>query len=384
MKLLYASQIGTAPPTFAIVSNRPLDVPESYQRYLANGFREVWPFTGSPLRLKFTSRGSQAVSSTAALWLLASYLVGAIPTSYLAGRLFRGIDLREHGSKNLGATNVYRTLGWRYAIPVGLFDIAKGAVPVLLFAPAGVGLPALRAGLRNRGDSWATCSRCSCAFAAGRASRPRPASCWASRRSPSASPRWPGWLVLAAERVRLAGEHRGGRRSSRWRCIFLERPDRPEILWLDALVAAAIIWLHRANIRRLLNGTESRFGRRAAPPGAPVTRIAVLGAGSWGTTLANLLACKGDEVRLWAYEPEVVEAVNRDRENPLFLPGVPLSGRIRAVGDAREAVAGAEVIVSAPPSHAVRARDPRPGRCGRRPERWWSAPPRGSRPTPWR
>jgi GTPase len=59
VKLLYASQIGTAPPTFAIVSNRPLDVPESYQRYLANGFRESWPFTGSPLRLKFTSRGSK-------------------------------------------------------------------------------------------------------------------------------------------------------------------------------------------------------------------------------------------------------------------------------------------------------------------------------------
>jgi GTP-binding protein len=59
VKLLYASQIGTAPPTFAIVSNRPSDVPESYQRYLANGFREVWPFAGSPLRLKFTSRGAR-------------------------------------------------------------------------------------------------------------------------------------------------------------------------------------------------------------------------------------------------------------------------------------------------------------------------------------
>jgi acyl phosphate:glycerol-3-phosphate acyltransferase len=50
---------------------------------------------------------------------------------------------------------------------------------------------------------------------------------------------------------------------------LLERPDRPEVLWLDALVAVAIIWLHRGNIRRLLNGTESRFGRRAAPPAHP-------------------------------------------------------------------------------------------------------------------
>jgi len=59
VKLLYASQIDTAPPTLAIVSNRPDEVPESYQRYLAHGFREAWPFTGSPLRLKFTRRGSR-------------------------------------------------------------------------------------------------------------------------------------------------------------------------------------------------------------------------------------------------------------------------------------------------------------------------------------
>ena len=59
VKLLYASQIGTAPPTLAIVSNRPDEVPESYQRYLAHGFRAVWPFPGSPLRLKFTRRGSR-------------------------------------------------------------------------------------------------------------------------------------------------------------------------------------------------------------------------------------------------------------------------------------------------------------------------------------
>ncbi|HEV7365385.1 MAG TPA: ribosome biogenesis GTPase Der [Gemmatimonadales bacterium] len=59
VKLLYASQIGTAPPTLAIVSNRPDEVPESYQRYLAHGFREAWPFQGSPLRLKFTRKGSR-------------------------------------------------------------------------------------------------------------------------------------------------------------------------------------------------------------------------------------------------------------------------------------------------------------------------------------
>lgn len=59
VKLLYASQIGVAPPIFAVVSNRPDDVPEAYQRYLVHGFRAAWPFAGSPLRLKFTARGSR-------------------------------------------------------------------------------------------------------------------------------------------------------------------------------------------------------------------------------------------------------------------------------------------------------------------------------------
>ena len=63
---------------------------------------------------------------TGALWVLASFLLGAVPASSIAGRL-GGVDLREHGSKNLGATNVYRVLGWAYAIPVVLFDIAKGS-----------------------------------------------------------------------------------------------------------------------------------------------------------------------------------------------------------------------------------------------------------------
>jgi GTP-binding protein len=61
VKLLYASQVGTAPPLFAIVSNRPDDVAESYQRYLINGFREAWGFKGAPVRLKFTARGSRHV-----------------------------------------------------------------------------------------------------------------------------------------------------------------------------------------------------------------------------------------------------------------------------------------------------------------------------------
>jgi glycerol-3-phosphate dehydrogenase (NAD(P)+) len=86
-----------------------------------------------------------------------------------------------------------------------------------------------------------------------------------------------------------------------------------------------------------------------------MTLISVLGAGSWGTTLANLLAAKGETVRIWAYEPEVVQGINLRHENSLFLPGFPLAPGLQAYADAREAIAGAPVIVSAAPSHAVRA-----------------------------
>src|SRR3989442_8914391 len=60
VRLLYASQIGTAPPRFAIVSNRPEAIPESYTRYLLNGFRAAWRFTGSPLSIKIRPKRGQA------------------------------------------------------------------------------------------------------------------------------------------------------------------------------------------------------------------------------------------------------------------------------------------------------------------------------------
>ncbi len=59
IKLLYASQIGVAPPTIAIVANRPDSVPESYQRYLTRGFRDAWGFMGAPLRLVLNRRGGK-------------------------------------------------------------------------------------------------------------------------------------------------------------------------------------------------------------------------------------------------------------------------------------------------------------------------------------
>ena len=85
-----------------------------------------------------------------------------------------------------------------------------------------------------------------------------------------------------------------------------------------------------------------------------MSRIVVVGGGAWGTALADLLARKGDTVTLWAREPEVVEAVNRQHANPVFLPGASLAPALRAEGDLVAAVRGAEVVVSAAPAHAVR------------------------------
>lgn len=66
------------------------------------------------------------------LFFLFSYLLGSIPFAYLAGRVLKGIDIREHGSRNIGATNVSRVLGRIPGIAVFILDFGKGLIPVLL------------------------------------------------------------------------------------------------------------------------------------------------------------------------------------------------------------------------------------------------------------
>jgi glycerol-3-phosphate acyltransferase PlsY len=194
-------------------------------------------------------------------YLAASYLIGAIPTSYLVARWFGGIDLRQQGSNNLGATNLYRVMGWRYAVPVALFDIAKGTIPVVLFGPQGTGLPmfptlcgvmavighvfSIFVGFKG-GKGVAT--------AAGLILGLAPlalltvAAIWALLVWAT------GYVslgsVIAALLFPLAD--------------YLLQPARrtPPTLLIDVAIAAFIVWKHRANIQRLLNGTENRFGRR--------------------------------------------------------------------------------------------------------------------------
>jgi glycerol-3-phosphate dehydrogenase (NAD(P)+) len=83
-------------------------------------------------------------------------------------------------------------------------------------------------------------------------------------------------------------------------------------------------------------------------------RIAVIGGGSWGTVLADLLADKGFSVDLWAFEREVVEQINTRRENRLFLSGIPLSSRLTASGNLAETASGKDLLVVVVPSHVIR------------------------------
>ena len=194
-------------------------------------------------------------------WLLASYLLGAIPTSYLVVRLAKGQDLRRLGSGNLGATNLYRTLGWRYALPVALFDVFKGVAPVVYFAPeAGGGqLTPLLLGMAAmlghvfsvfvgfRGGKGV-------ATGAGIVLGLAP---WAFLAAFGA------WLIV----VITTGYVSLGSMVAAMvlpPAIYLLEPERRSLLWLFALLAVLIVFFHRANLKRLLAGTEHRFGRRAA------------------------------------------------------------------------------------------------------------------------
>jgi len=83
-------------------------------------------------------------------------------------------------------------------------------------------------------------------------------------------------------------------------------------------------------------------------------RTGVIGAGAWGTALANLLARNGRRVRLWAFEPEVAEEINDRRRNSLYLAGIDLHPGLKASSDLDEVIEGAEALVLVTPSHVLR------------------------------
>jgi glycerol-3-phosphate acyltransferase PlsY len=199
---------------------------------------------------------------TTALAIIAAYLLGAMPTSYLAGKLGRGIDLREYGSKNLGATNVYRTLGWKYAIPVALFDMAKGAIPVLLF-PGWLGssepwLPVVLGGAAVLGHMYSPYVTFrggkGVATAAGMFLALAPVAVLIAMGVWALCLWVTGYVslssIIAVGSVPL------------W--VSLLQPTASHVFWSSLVLVALIIFAHRRNIARLLAGTENRFRTKKA------------------------------------------------------------------------------------------------------------------------
>ena len=83
-------------------------------------------------------------------------------------------------------------------------------------------------------------------------------------------------------------------------------------------------------------------------------RLGVVGAGSWGTALANLLAGKGYAPDLWVFEKDVCKQIEKQRENKVFLPGVILSTNLRPTNDLRQAVTDKDLVLVVVPSHVMR------------------------------
>ena len=83
---------------------------------------------------------------TTALFVAAAYLVGSVPFGYWLVRATKHVDIRTVGSGNIGASNVWRAFGWRYGVPVMLFDIAKGLVPALVATQVAGSLAGVLAG----------------------------------------------------------------------------------------------------------------------------------------------------------------------------------------------------------------------------------------------
>jgi len=200
------------------------------------------------------------------LIILFAYLVGSFPTSIVVGRMTRRIDIREHGSKNAGGTNAFRVLGWKAGLFVVVVDILKGVLATLLIAKIRVDpltldyeLVQIIAGtFAVIGHIWTVLAKFKggkgVATGAGLIIALFP---WASLIC---------FIIFAALVLTTRYVSLGSIIATSSLPFVLLTFDRmfgksvsTSLLTFSILISCLIIFTHRSNIRRLLNGTENRF-----------------------------------------------------------------------------------------------------------------------------
>jgi glycerol-3-phosphate acyltransferase PlsY len=201
------------------------------------------------------------LNTTPFLLILAAYVLGATPTSFWVAKLVFGVDLRTQGSGNLGATNTFRVLGWKAALPVALVDVLKGWFPVWLF-------PQL-----DHSEFWEWTLAYAAAAVLGHVF-----SFWVKFRGGKGIATSAGaFLGLAPWNVLLALVAWGivvfttrivslGSLAAAvvlpLSLFFFPHQGGTTLLAFTLGLAVFVFWSHRANIRRLLQGEENRFGSK--------------------------------------------------------------------------------------------------------------------------
>jgi acyl phosphate:glycerol-3-phosphate acyltransferase len=204
------------------------------------------------------------------LVLIVAYLLGSLPTGYWAGFLLKGIDIREHGSKSTGATNVLRTLGKGPAVGVLLIDVLKGmaavafarwlySLPTVIAAtpnltiwlPWIITLAALMAVLGHSRSIWIR-------FTGGKSAATGLGVLLAMSWQVGLGILMVFGLVLALSRIVSLGSMAAALAAA----VLMWAFHQPLAFQLTALVGGLfVIWRHQANIQRLLTGTEPRLGQ---------------------------------------------------------------------------------------------------------------------------
>ena len=207
--------------------------------------------------------------------LVAGYLLGSIPSGWLAGRWLAGLDIRQHGSGSTGATNVLRVVGKGPALVVFLVDVLKGTAAVLLakavLEPAGLPLA---------GGGWGVDAWVVTAGLAALAGHIWPV--WLGWKGGKAVATGLGMLLGLAWPVGLAcfGIFLAALSLSRIVSLssvvaalslpllmlgwFGSSGLRPAYLALAVITTVLVVWRHRANLKRLLEGSEPRLGAKPA------------------------------------------------------------------------------------------------------------------------